>query len=88
LALNDAALSAPIAVAALFSRSDRLQPDPGAATDDHDCLPEQLGLAAGPRGDRFSAHRLSFGQVAMGGPAPTGLRAATISPRSAFSPAT
>jgi hypothetical protein len=51
-------------------------------------LPEQLRFALGGRGDGCCGHRLSFPQLAIGGPAPTGFDAAAISPRSAFSAAT
>ena len=69
-----------IDVGALGARAPGgLEPDPGAAADHDDGLAEQLGLALGGWGDRFDGHRISFCQLAIGGPAPTGLRAAAIS---------
>jgi hypothetical protein len=66
----------------------RLQSDAGAAADHDDGLAAQLRLALRGPGDRFDSHRLSFLQLAMGGAAPSGLRAAAICARSDLSAAT
>ena len=65
-----------------------LEADAGAAADQDDGLAEQLRLARGARRGRFGGHGVSSRQLAIGGPAPTGLDAAAISPRSAFSAST
>ena len=63
----------------------RLEPDAGAAADHDDRLPEQLRLAPALRDAR---HRVSFRQLAMGGPERTALPAAAMFARSAFNAAT
>ena len=66
----------------------RLEADAGAAADHHYLLPAQLGLALDRRGECFGGHLALLRQLAIGGPVPTVLGAAAITPRSAFSAAT
>src|SRR4029453_17535548 len=74
---------------ALLTRSaSSLEADPRAAADQDDGLADQLRLRRGARRGRFGGHGVSFRQLAIGGPLPTGLDAVAISARSAFSAST
>ena len=76
-------------LSALLARpAGGLEADPRAAADQDDGLAEQLRLARGARRGRFGGHGVSFRQLAIGGPVPTGLDAAAIWARSAFSAST